>query len=184
MKIGVVSDTHGDFEGWQKAWEMVLSDCDVIFHCGDVLYHGPKFDPGPGHSPKKLFAALNAVEVPLLIARGNGDSEVDTLVLDLPIQSPYIFAQIEGIRYLAAHGHITPAEELIDLAATWDVDYLLTGHLHVPSVDSAHGVTHINPGTTTYPLAEDPALAVPTCACIEDGEVTVVDLDTGMPLDV
>lgn len=184
MKIGVVSDTHGDFEGWQSAWEAVLSDCAVIFHCGDLLYHGPKFDPGPGYSPKKLFATLNDLEVPLLIARGNGDSEVDTLVLDLPIQSPYAFAQIEGTRYLAAHGHITPAHELMDLADTWNIDYLFTGHLHVPSVDSANGVTHINPGTTTYPLSDDPQLAVPTCACIEDGEVTVFDLNTGRPLDL
>lgn len=182
MKIGIVSDTHGDFEGWQRAWEMVLSECDVIFHCGDILYHGPKFDPGPGHAPKKLFAALNDLSVPLIIVRGNGDSEVDSMVLDTPIQSPYAFAQIEGTRYLAAHGHITPAEELVDLAAQWGVDYLLTGHLHVPSVETAGGVTHINPGTTTYPLAKQPDLAVPTCAYIEDDQVTVLNLQTGEPL--
>lgn len=184
MKIGVVSDTHGDFQAWQRAWEMVLSDCELIFHCGDILYHGPKFDAGPGHAPKKLFAALNDLPLPLLIARGNSDSEVDSMVLEAPIQSPYAFAQIESSRYLCAHGHITPAAELMDLAQQWNVDYLLTGHLHVPSIETADGVTHMNPGTTTYPLAEEPDLAVPTCAYLEDGQAKVINLETGEPMDL
>ncbi len=184
MRIGVVSDTHGDFAAWQRAWELVLHDCDLIFHCGDLLYHGPKFDPGPGHDPKALAAALNAVAVPLLLVKGNGDSEVDALVIEAPIQSPYLFAQIEGKRFLAAHGHLQPPDELLPLAAKWGVDYLLTGHLHVPSLTVVGSVTNINPGTTTYPLAQDEALRVPSCACIEEGVVTLTNLDTGQPLAV
>jgi len=184
MKIGVVSDTHGDFAAWQRAWELVLHDCEVIFHCGDLLYHGPKFDPGPGHGPKDLASALNALDVPLLMVKGNGDSEVDALVIEAPIQSPYTFAQIEGKRFLAAHGHLQAPDELLPLAAKWGIDYLLTGHLHVPSLAVVGGVTHLNPGTTTYPLAKDEALCVPSCAFIEDQVVTVVNLETGEPLEL
>lgn len=182
VKIGVVSDTHGDFAAWEKAWDVVLRDCDFIFHCGDILYHGPKFDPGPGHGPREIAAALNSLAVPLLLARGNGDSDVDSLVIEAPIQSPYALAQIEGTRFLATHGHLQSPDELLSLAARWGVDYLLTGHTHVPLVRVVEGVTHLNPGTTTYPLAKDDALCVPSCAVIADDSVTVVNLDTGEPV--
>lgn len=183
MRIGVVSDTHGDFAAWRRAFEAVLADCDMIIHCGDVLYHGPKFAPGPGHGPKQLAEDLNAISVPLLIVKGNGDSEVDTLVIDAPIQSPYVLAQIEEKRFLATHGHLQPLDDILGLAKKWGVDYLLTGHTHVPSLRVVEGVTHLNPGTTTYPLAKDEALAVPTCAFIEDGEVAIINLDTGAELE-
>ncbi len=41
MKIGVISDTHGDYKSWIKAWNF-LKDSDIILHAGDVLYHGPR----------------------------------------------------------------------------------------------------------------------------------------------
>ena len=43
MKIGVLSDTHGSLFYFEKALEC-LSDCDVLLHAGDVLYHGPRND--------------------------------------------------------------------------------------------------------------------------------------------
>ena len=183
MKIGVVSDTHGDFAAWRRAFEAVLHDCDIVFHCGDALYHGPKFAPGPGHGSKQLAEDLNRLDAPLLIVKGNGDSEVDSLVIEAPIQSPYALAQIDGKRYLATHGHLQPLDETLALARKWGIDYLLTGHLHVPSLCRVGGLTHLNPGTTTYPLAQDPALAVPTCAFIEAGEACIVNLETGVELE-
>lgn len=38
MKIGIMSDTHGSLLYFEKALN-VLSDCDVLLHGGDVLYH-------------------------------------------------------------------------------------------------------------------------------------------------
>jgi putative phosphoesterase len=183
MKIGVVSDTHGDFAAWAKAFDTVLHDCDIIFHCGDILYHGPKFDPGPGHGPKNLANHINELDIPILLVKGNGDSEVDTLVIDAPIQSPYLLAQIEGKRFLATHGHLKPLDDVVELAGKWGIDYLLTGHLHVPGLRVVDGVTHLNPGTTTYPLSKEERLAIPTCAYIEDGEVRIVNLETGAELE-
>lgn len=179
MKIGLISDTHGNLAGWERAWELALHDAGVIIHCGDVLYHGPKFTPVEGYDPKALAEAINAVSAPVLIAKGNGDSEVDQLVLDMPIQQPYLFAQIEGTRILATHGHIMKPEEMGPLCEKWGVQFLLTGHLHAPAVNRHEAYTHINPGTPTYPSA--PAAGKPraTCGAIEDGEVRLVDLGTG-----
>ena len=178
MRIGLIADTHGNLEGWQQARAIALDDANMIIHCGDVLYHGPKFMPVAGYDPAGLATAINDMAVPVLIARGNADSDVDQLVLAVPLQQPYLLAQIEGVRLLATHGHLHEPGELVELAQKWQVDYLLTGHTHVPKVEHRGGLTHINPGTVTYPLAEDEAARRRTCGIIEDGEVRLFDLDT------
>lgn len=181
VKIGLIADTHGNLDGWEKAKEAVLHDADFIIHCGDVLYHGPKFTPAAGYDPAGLAAAINQMPVPVLIARGNADSEVDQLVLDVPLHQPYLFAQIEGVRLLATHGHVLGLDQLVLLAQKWRVDYLLTGHTHVPAVERYDELIHINPGTTTYPLASDQAERRCTCGAIEHGQVSIFDLATGDP---
>ncbi len=179
MVIGVISDTHGNLAGWQRAWELGLKEAEVIFHCGDLLYHGPKFDPVEGYAPGELASAINGCGKPVLVARGNGDSEVDQLVLDIPIQQPYVFAVIDGMRFLATHGHILSVEELFSLVAKWRIDFLLTGHIHRPVLNKTNGFVHLNPGTVTYPLAKEPELKRRTFAMIRDGRVAIIDIDSG-----
>jgi len=179
MKIGIISDTHGNLWGWERAWDLVLHDADIIIHCGDLLYHGPKFTPAEAYDPKALAEAINAATQPVLVAKGNGDSEVDQLVLQMPIQQPYLLAQIEGTRLVATHGHIMSPDDLAPLCDKWGVDYLLTGHTHVPVIRRDGGHVHINPGTTTYPLDPDENRRRPTCAVIQDSEAWLVDIGTG-----
>lgn len=179
MIIGVISDTHGNLGGWERAWEHVLRDADLIVHCGDVLYHGPKFKPAEAYDPRALAEAINAAGKPVLIARGNADSDVDQLVIEAPMQQPYLFAQVEGLRLLATHGHLMTPEQLIPLCQQWRVDFLLTGHLHVPGVTQHPALIHMNPGTPTYPLDPDASKRRPTCGVIRDGQAWLVDLNTG-----
>jgi putative phosphoesterase len=183
MKIGIIADTHGNLDGWRRAWEF-LHDSDLIVHCGDLLYHGPRFDPARGYNPRELAEALNKCPVPLLITQGNADSEVDALFVHAPIQSPYVFAQVEGRRLLATHGHREPLEQCIEQAQKWRVDFLITAHLHVPMVGRYGDLLHLNPGTPTYPLSPDERLARPTCAALVDGEACFWALDTGEVLEV
>ena len=184
MRIGLISDTHGNLDGWQRAWELVLSTSEVIVHCGDVLYHGPKFTPAPAYGPKDLAQAINSAPVPVLIARGNCDADVDQLVLEVPLQQPYLLAQWGEVRLLATHGHLMPVDEIVTLAQKWQVDFLVTGHTHVPLVRRIGDVVHINPGTVTYPLAKDEPLRRPTCGVIEEGAVRIFDLASGEELPV
>lgn len=181
MRIGVVSDLHGNLEGWNRAWEL-LADSEVLLCGGDLLYHGPRFDPVPAYNPRALAEAINACPVPVIIARGNADSDVDTLFIQPPIQSPYALAMLEGRRFLVTHGHLDPPEKLLELATRWRVDFLINGHFHVPHITRHEGFIHINPGTPTYPLAPDEALCRPTCARIVDGVPEVLDLQTGAVL--
>lgn len=183
MKIGIIADTHGNLAGWEQALK-IIGDSELIFHCGDLLYHGPRFEPSAGYAPRALAEAFNACMVPIIFVRGNGDSEVDALFVQAPIQSPYAFVQMEGVRFLATHGHHEPLEKTVELARKWRIDYLLTAHLHVPSVTRYEGLVHINPGTVTYPLAEEKRLAQPTCAAIVEGKVKVWAVETGEALEV
>ncbi len=184
MKIGIIADTHGNLEGWQRAWDVALSDADIVLHAGDVLYHGPKFDPADSYGPRTLAEALNACPVPLIVARGNSDSDVDQLVLDMPVQAPYAFVQLDGLRVLIAHGHITPPDELLPLAQKWGVHLLVTGHTHRPLCAQRGDVLHVNPGTVTYPLSENPALSRMTCATWQDGSVVHFDVTSGEELSL
>ncbi|MFW6156652.1 MAG: phosphodiesterase [Armatimonadota bacterium] len=183
MKIGIIADTHGNVAGWDAAMEVALEGSDLIVHCGDVLYHGPKFEPTDSYDPMALAGRINDSEVPVLIARGNGDSDVDQLVLEVPVQNPYCFAQVEGLRILAAHGHIQTPEELLPLAEQWGIDLLLTGHVHTPVEARYADVLHVNPGTVTYPLSPDEPLQRRTCAVWEDGAVAHFDVESGQQLD-
>ncbi len=162
-----------------RAWGLGLGESQYIVHCGDILYHGPKFAPAEGYAPRDLAAAINACEQPVLIARGNADSDVDQLVLDVPIQSPYVFAVVDGFRLLVTHGHLTPPDDLTRLAERWRIDFLLTGHLHTPFVRPIGNGLHINPGTVTYPLGGEGALLRPTFCLIRDGVPSILDVETG-----
>jgi len=79
MRIGFISDTHGGLAGWQEAMAGPFAEADLIIHCGDLLYHGPRNPMPKGYDPAALAQAMNASPAPLLIARGNCDSDVDQL---------------------------------------------------------------------------------------------------------
>jgi putative phosphoesterase len=182
MLIGVIADTHGNLAGWQRAWELGLRDADLIIHCGDLLYHGPKFAPVEAYAPKALAEAINGCGKPVVVAKGNGDSEVDQLVLEVPIQQPYALVVVEDQRLLVTHGHLLTPEELAAVAEKWDLAFLLTGHTHIPTCRRLGPAVHLNPGTVTYPLSPDPQLRRPTFALIRDGRPEVIDLSTGQRL--
>ena len=75
MKIGVMSDTHGSLDYFEKAIK-TLSDCDVLLHGGDILYHGPRNDLPKGYNPKAVVEKLNGLEN-ILITKGNCESDVE-----------------------------------------------------------------------------------------------------------
>ncbi|MGB9780135.1 phosphodiesterase [Caldanaerobacter sp.] len=176
MKIGVVSDTHGDYESWEKA-SRFLKDCDIILHAGDVLYHGPRNPLPKGYNPKKLAEAINSCEIPILIAEGNCDAYVDQMVIDVPI-TPYVFAVIEGKRIMVNHGHLLTDEEIEKLILRYSLDYFIVGHTHIPVVKKIGKCTLINPGSTSLSKRED---NVNSIGFIEIGKdkVYVINLENG-----
>lgn len=172
MRVALVSDTHGDPTAWRRALE-ILGDVELICHSGDVLYHGI-FNPiTDTYDPRRLASMLNEIEVPMIHARGNCDSEVDQMALDNHILSDFAFVSVEGTRILITHGHKHAEEELAGMARNAGIRLVQRGHTHVPGIIDVGGVTIVNPGSVALPKQEGEA---PTAAVLEDDRLTILDL--------
>ena len=149
MKIGVMSDTHGSLTYFEKALD-VLSDCDVLIHGGDILYHGPRNDIPEGYNPKGLISKINSLDN-IIIARGNCDADVDQMVINHPIQSPYVMSQFGETRIVTTHGYTDSKEDTINKAKSMGADILILGHTHVKELYLDENLVVLNPGITSIP---------------------------------
>lgn len=166
MKIGVMSDTHGSLDYFEKAVK-TLSDCDVLLHGGDILYHGPRNDLPNGYNPKGVVEILNNLDN-ILITKGNCESDVDQMVLNHPIQGPYVLSQFGEIRILLTHGYIDSKEETIRKAKSMGADILILGHTHVKELFVDESLIVLNPGSTSIP--KDGTHSVATIDIINSNE--------------
>ena len=156
MRIGVMSDTHGGLTCWQEITEGIFSDVDLIIHAGDIFYHGIRNPMPEGYNTAALAEAINGTKIPLLMCRGNCDSDVDQLVVDLPIQSPYLLCQFEGLKLFVHHGHLFSDEEVLRLTSRWDVSLCISGHTHIPFLEQKQSTIFLNPGSPGLPKEGNP----------------------------
>ena len=181
MKIGIISDTHGDAKAWEQAYNNYFHDADRILHAGDFLYHGPRNPMADGYGPAKLAQMINECEVPIVAAFGNCDSFVDTSVLDIPLADPYAFIEIDGRRIVVTHGHICESDAEKDaLAKKLKADIFVSGHTHIGGIEKRGDTIFINPGSPSLSKRQD---SRQTVALMENGEIKVMDLFTGETLD-
>ncbi len=157
MKIGLVSDTHGDVEAWEKATSL-FEGCDYILHAGDHFYNGA-FNPVlPSYYPKNLVEMMNSSPIPILHAKGNCDSEVDDFALDAPIV-PFILARLGDWDFLVIHGHQDKEEDLAELGSSYRAHVVVRGHTHLPGVKRYGSLLLVNPGSISIPMGGNPASA-------------------------
>ncbi len=179
MRIGLVSDTHGDTEAWKRVAEL-FAGCDLILHAGDHLYNGA-FNPVlPSYNPLETARMMNASPVPILHARGNCDSEVDALALTDPILAPYVFLVWEGLRIVVTHGDAWPdPKDLAEQGRRWRVRLIVRGHTHERGISPYEGVTLFNPGSCSLPKGD----GVATVGLLENGELMLLRLEDGEVLE-
>ncbi len=176
MKIGIMSDTHGCLQGWEKALGF-FRECDLILHAGDILYHGSRNPLPAGYDPNQLVKAINELTLPLFVVRGNCDAEVEETVLQLPLMSPYFFSYIDGIRILMLHGHTLHNENsLVETGLYYGADVLVSGHTHRPAVQKKANLVLVNPGSTALPKDDPAAVGVMDT---ETREVQLLKLEDG-----
>ena len=182
MKIGVISDTHGSISAWKAAVKGIFRAVDLIIHAGDVLYHGPRNPLPDGYDPGALAREINGCAVPLLFCRGNCDSEVDQMVLEAPLASPYLFSQFGKLRIWAHHGHLFEDVATQSLTARWAASICITGHTHVWSLIRRDGAIFLNPGSPALPKDN----GIPAVGMVETGGketiVSVLSLGDGSTL--
>ena len=183
MKIGVMSDTHGSLTYLEKALN-VLSDCDILLHNGDVLYHGPRNDLPEGYNPKAVVEKINNLKN-IVIARGNCDADVDQMVIKHPIEGPYVHKKLDNISVLMDHGYTKSREEIMKEARNLGVDILILGHTHVKELSVDKDLIVLNPGSTSIP--KDGSHSVATIEVLNENnmddefelEINLIDINTG-----
>ncbi|MBP2635633.1 MAG: yfcE 2 [Firmicutes bacterium] len=179
MKIGIISDTHGCLDTWNKVFATYFHDADLIIHAGDVLYHGPRNVIPAEYNPKQLAEVLNNCPVPIVTACGNCDAEVDGMVLNLPIQSPYTYLLLNGLRVVVTHGHNLTEEAKQELAQRLKADIFITGHTHIAVLEKHNNTIYVNPGSPGMTKRPD---GKNTIAWINDNKVEIIEIVTGQPL--
>jgi putative phosphoesterase len=147
MKIGLISDTHGDLNSFLEIEKRLLS-YDLIIHTGDILNHGPRNPIPRGYNPGKLADKIRDLNIPFIWVKGNCDSEVDKLATSREFIYPYLFLMYNNTRIIATHGDLTFVNED---AKNLDVRIFISGHTHIPIIEEKENIIYINPGSTSIP---------------------------------
>ncbi|SHJ88864.1 phosphodiesterase [Tepidibacter formicigenes] len=170
MKIGIISDTHGSLTFFEKALN-ILGDCDYILHGGDILYHGPRNPLPDGYNPKELANKINSLNN-LIFTRGNCDCDVDQMVINHPIQAPYVFTQLGSLKIFLCHGYKKSKEDLIKIAKNYRADIFISGHTHIKELYKYEDLIVLNPGSTSLPKDE-----IHSVALIEDNSIKLININ-------
>jgi len=174
-RLGIISDTHGDAAVCEHIWKTYFKKVDLILHAGDVLYHGPRNPLPEGYNPQALAGLLNASPAPVLFARGNCDADVDQLVLDYPLQTPYLIIQLENLRIMVHHGTDLDKCQMLKMAQQFKLDLFISGHTHERTLVKDGQVILLNPGSPSLPKGD----GIPSVALIEDGSIKIIDVRQG-----
>lgn len=134
MKIGILSDTHGQVERTRIAVAMLKArGAEVLIHCGDITIPEVVYECGPipsyfvfGNCDYDRAHLLKAMEVVGGICLGGGD--VITL---------------GGRKLGVTHGDSERELDRLELAKP---DYLFTGHTHQQTDEQVGDIRRINPG--------------------------------------
>src|ERR1700722_19787492 len=121
FRIGIISDTHGLLrpEAVRR-----LSGVDYIVHGGDI-------------GRPDIIAELRGI-APVTAIRGNvdkgdwADDYTDTELVRLAARSIFVLHDLKALR--------------IDPVAS-GIDVIVSGHTHVPKIDTVDGVLYLNPGS-------------------------------------
>ena len=171
MKLLIASDIHGSAYYCEKLLAYYKSTgAEKLLLLGDLLYHGARNDLPRDYSTLKTAELLNSVKDRLLCVKGNCDSEVDTLVLEFPVEADFAYFTLAGKNAIAAHGHKTPAY-------LKKGDLLFNGHFHVPAFEERESYTYINCGSVSIPKENSPH----SCLLATDNRLEWIDLETGKP---
>ncbi len=146
MKIGVISDTHGDLFALKRAVERV-GEADAWIHLGDHVTDSIPL--------KRLTPRVYSV-------RGNCD----------PCPGPQeIVVEFAGVKVFAAHGHTYGVKDglsrLYYKALELGCSAALYGHTHVPNLERNGNFFLLNPGSPSRPrMWSKPSVGILT---VQDG---------------
>ncbi|MCG8533031.1 MAG: phosphodiesterase [Desulfovibrionales bacterium] len=175
MKLLLLSDIHGCPIGLEQALALAdQSQVDRILILGDLLNHGPRNPVLDDYDPQKVADILNANAGRITCVRGNCDSEVDQMLISVPVLGEYALVLVDGRQMFITHGHIHGPDKLPILSRG---DLFCSGHTHIPMIEEKDGTILFNPGSVTLPKGGHQ----PTVGWYENNRLWISDLE-GEPL--
>ena len=161
MKIGILSDTHGDVARTIRAAKLLRdAHVEAVIHCGDI---------GSQRIIAELIEAFAPEsKIPVHAVLGNVDGD-ELVGAGVDLRGRFADLQLGGKKIAVIHGDDGPL--LRRTLFSQKYDYIFTGHTHVRE-DRRDGRTRlINPGA----IYRAP---VPGCAVLdtETGALTYLDL--------
>jgi putative phosphoesterase len=202
MKLGLISDLHGDIGALERAWgHLAALGADQVVCAGDVVGYGP--------FPDRVVAFLREQQIPCVVGNhdrwavarplgaadpfGGGSPSASTINF-LTLLPTHLRIGLEGKIIEVFHGSprsdmefVTreqhPPERLDHWLDDLRCDVLVVGHTHEPMVCSTGRGLVVNPGSVistakvetsrTFALLVLPALTV-TFHAVETGSVIAV----------
>lgn len=140
MKIGIISDTHGQVDlALAASREFIFRAVDAVIHCGDI---------GSDMVLTEMAALFQTLDIPIYAVLGNCDilHELD------------FFEEVDGVNLMGRVGHLTLADRKIavlhsDDEAHFDAlvdsgtyDYVFFGHSHTRRNEQISKTRIVNPG--------------------------------------
>ncbi len=168
MKIGIVSDIHGNIEAWQQSMRGAFKAVDKVLIAGDIYGAGLADSSAPWYQPQRLKKQITHSPIPLLCVRGNCNG-------NLP-EPEEIIGEIYGKKYYMCHGEACTSDEAIKaLAKKNEAAYIIYGHTHEWRLEKIGNIIIINPGSPTVPSKKPKH---DTFAVMNDKEIRIVDIHT------
>ncbi|MEG6584165.1 metallophosphoesterase [Dendrosporobacter sp. 1207_IL3150] len=141
MRIGVISDSHGDIRAIKKVLEDA-KDINLWIHAGDYSQDA------------ELVAGRNNTTI--ITVAGNCDGACKA--------KPDEFIELEDKKIWVTHGHRYDVKQsyhqLLWWAKQYEVDIVIFGHSHVPEVKLLDSVLLVNPGSVSKPRWPKPTYAI------------------------
>ena len=177
MKIGVLSDSHGNVEALKKTFQM-FEGVSGILHAGDILYHPPRDTNFSDYRLIDCVNLLNKQVTPIIAVKGNCDSEVYDELLEFDTDKSTTTYRFNDINIVINHGHLLSDDAKIKLAKDLKARIFISGHTHIPVLEEKEGVILLNPGSIARPRFHMPT-PDPTAAIIEDNKIKIFSIIDG-----
>ena len=141
MKIGIISDTHGQVDlAHSAAREFVFRGAEAVLHCGDI---------GSDMVLTEMASLFQTLEIRLYVVLGNCDvvESWDFYPEDIGVEVLGRFGELELAGKQIAMVHSDDANAFEQAAEADQYDYLLSGHTHVRHDKREKRTRLINPGS-------------------------------------
>jgi putative phosphoesterase len=134
MRIGVVSDSHGEIDYLRKATLLLINkhNVEAIVHLGD------------NYEDTSIFENLDVkiIKVPGVFSDYYQDKDIQNRIIEIFNDRKTLITHTECCHENDLPGDLIPEE----FVSKKSVDVILYGHSHIPRIEQKHDIIYINPG--------------------------------------